>query len=208
MKSSFFESGHPLHNLTSSPHYLVVENLGGLSRGRPFVWDLDSTSGTVIGIAKQYPAAKRILPELRWPDSPEQRRLIEQRFPLDSIQLSCGGVVDQHRPLSFDDHPDSLFANNQHLGDASLFGRTYTILWIANGDEREIADSMTADREWLAAEFEREREKMPPEFLRFTHGPSGFIRRWFDEWYLSRLCRLPGQPSVDVDQVYRIVAET
>jgi len=197
---------HPLHDLAATPHYLVVENLRGLTRQRPFVWDSKTTTGKIVGMARFYPVAEKILPGLRWPAAPEERAVLEKHFPMRSIQLSCGGVVDQRRPLSFADHPDLLFRDGgEEPRDTTLFGRTHTILWLAGGDEEQIAKAMLADGQWLAEHFNRERENMPPEMWMYSRGASTFIHRWFADWYLSRLCRLPGQPDVDVDLVYRIL---
>lgn len=198
-------STHPLLSQLSSPHYLVVENLRGLSYEQPFAWD-DCVTGSIVGMSRFYPAARRMIPTPSWPADAGDQAALETHFPTLAIQLSCGGVVDQRQPLSFDDHPESLVGTNDgEPRDQLLFGRTFTILWLAAGDEDQIARAMAGDREMLAEHFEAERESLQAHPWMSWHGADSFVRRWFDEWYLSRLCRLPEQTAIAFDRIHQIL---
>ncbi|TWU18606.1 hypothetical protein [Allorhodopirellula heiligendammensis] len=208
-QGSHLISTHPLPSQLSSPHYLVVENLRGPSHETPFVWDADHTTGNVVGMARSYPVARTIIPTPCWPSDAGKRTVLERHFPSHSIALSCGGVVDQPRALSFDDHPSSLAGPGQDgPRDRSLFGRTYTILWMAAGDETEIAAAMVADQDSLAAYYEQERERFALAPWMYAHRVDSIIDQWFNDWYLSRLCRLAGQPMIDVERVRHMLTTT
>lgn len=198
-------STHPLLSQLSSPHYLVVENLRGLSSERPLVWD-DHATGSIVGMSRFYPAARKMIPTPSWPADAEARAALETHFPTRAVQLSCGGVVDQRQPLSFDDHPESIVGtNDREPRDRILFGRTFTIVWMAAGDEDQIKRAMMGDRKMLVQHFEAERERLQPQPWLSWHGADSFVRRWFDRWYLSRLCRLPEQTAIDFNRIRQIL---